>query len=125
MHRRLTNLRFWIMVFAVSWLAMVVVSIATWPDAGRESPDELAVEVTNALRAHDFHKLEPLLAVGGEDVAKSTVEHFAAARVERGVYRDGAVVVEYTRDGTRAEFRLPVEKQDGRYVVNAVITPTG
>ena len=125
MHRRLTNLRFWIMVFAVSWLLMVVVAIATRPEAGRESPEELAAEVTNALRTHDFHKLEPLLAVGGEAVAKSTVEHFQTAQVERGIYRDGAVVVDYTRDGTRAEFRLPVEKQDGRYVVNAVVTPTG
>jgi hypothetical protein len=124
-HRQLTNPRFWIAVFAAGWLLMVVVLITFWPAPGKESPDELAVEVTNALRAHDFHKLEPLLAIGGEDVAKSTVEHFQSAQIERGVYRDGAVVVEYTRDGTRAEFRLPVEKQDGRYVVNAVITPTG
>ncbi|MFS8101304.1 hypothetical protein LFM09_29680 [Lentzea alba] len=125
MRRQLTNLRFWITVFAVGWLLMVTVFIAAWPDTGRESPDELAAEVTNALRAHDFHKLQPLLAVGGEDVAKSTVESLENARVERGVYRDGAVVVEFTRDGTRSEFRLPVEVQDGRYVVNAVVTPKG
>ncbi|MCP2249607.1 hypothetical protein [Lentzea aerocolonigenes] len=125
MHRQLTNLRFWIMVFAVGWLLMVFVFIAFWPEPGEESPDELAVEVTNALRAHDFHKLKPLLAVGGEDVAKSTVERFQAAQVERGVYRDGAVVVEYTHDGTRAEFRLPVEVRDGRFVVNPLVTPTG
>ncbi|MFD4638500.1 hypothetical protein ACFWN2_14370 [Lentzea sp. NPDC058436] len=125
MHRQLTNLRFWIMVFAVGWLLMVFVSIAFWPEPGEESPDELAVEVTNALRAHDFHRLEPLLAVGGEDVAKSTVEYFRTAQVERGAYRDGAIVVEYTHAGTRAEFRLPVESQDGRYVVNPVVTPRG
>ena len=125
MHRRLTNLRFWIMVFAVGWLLMVFVAIAFWPEPGEESPDELAVEVTNALRAHDFHKLEPLLAMGGEDVAKSTVGYFQSAQVERGVYRDGAVVVEYVHAGTRAEFRLPVEVRDGRYVVNPVVTPTG
>jgi hypothetical protein len=123
--RQLTNPRFWIAVCAVGWLLMVIVLIATEPPPGRESPEQLAVEVTNALRAHDFHKLQPLLAVGGEDVAKSTVEHFRAAQVERGVYRDGAVVVEYTHDGTRAEFRLPVEVQDGRFVVNPLITPKG
>ncbi|WP_434450525.1 hypothetical protein [Lentzea sp. E54] len=125
MHRRLTDLRFWILVFAAGWLTMIVVSIATWPEPGEESPDQLATEVTNALRAHDFHKLEPLLAVGGEDVAQSTVEHFQNAQVENGFYRDGAVVVRYTRHGTRSEFALPVVEQDGRYVVNAVITPTG
>lgn len=125
MHARLTNIRFWLVVFAVGWLAMIIVFIANWPDPGRNSPEELAADVTNALRAHDFHKLEPLLAVGGEDVAKATVDHFAAVQVERGVYRDGAVVVEYTRDGTRSQFRLPVEEQDGRYVVNAVLIPTG
>ena len=125
MRRQLTNLRFWIMVFAVGWLLMVFVSIAFWPEPGEESPDQLAVEVTNALRAHDFHKLEPLLAVGGEDVAKSTVEYLKTAQVERGSYRDGAVVVEYVHAGTRAEFRLPVEVQDGRYVVNPVLTPKG
>ena len=125
MHRRLTNLRFWILVFAVGWLAMVFVSIAFWPDPGAESPDELAAEVTNALRAHDFHKLEPLLAVGGEDVAKSTADQFRTARVESGVYRDGAVVIAYTHGGTRAEFRLPVEFADGRYVINPVVTPRG
>jgi hypothetical protein len=103
----------------------VFVFIAFWPEPGEESPDELAVEVTNALRAHDFHKLKPLLAVGGEDVAKSTVERFQAAQVERGVYRDGAVVVEYTHDGTRAEFRLPVEVRDGRFVVNPLVIPKG
>ncbi|SDG75460.1 hypothetical protein SAMN05216553_11153 [Lentzea fradiae] len=125
MRRRLTNLRFWIIVFAVGWLAMVFVSIAFWPEPGEESPDELAVSVTNALRAQDFHKLEPLLSAGGEEVAKSTVEHFRGTRVERGSYRDGAVVVEYTHAGTRAEFRLPVEVHDGRFVVNPVLTPTG
>lgn len=125
MFERLTNLRFWLLVFPVGWLAMVVVFIASWPDPGAESPDELASEVTNALRAHDFHKLEPLLAIGGEDVAKSTVEHFATAQVERGAYRDGVVVVEYTRSGTSGVFRMPVEEHDGRYVVNAVVTPTG
>lgn len=125
MYERLTNLRFWLLVFPICWLTMVVVFIAGWPDAGRETPEELATEVTNALRAHDFHKLEPLLAVGGEDVAKATTERFATASVDRGFYRDGAVVIEYTRDGTRAEFRLPVEQQDGRYVVDAVLTPRG
>jgi hypothetical protein len=124
-HRRLTNLRFWILVLALGWLAMVCVSIAFWPEPGAESPDELASEVTEALRAHDFHKLEPLLAVGGEDVAKSTTDQFRTARVERGVYRDGAVVVEYTHNGTRAEFRLPVQFSDGRYVINPVLTPRG
>jgi len=125
MYERLTNLRFWLLAFPVGWLMMVFVLIAGWPDTGRETPEDLAAEVTNALRQHDFHKLEPLLAVGGEDVAKTTTERFAAARVDRGVYRDGAVVIEYTRDGTRSEFRLPVEEQDGRYVVNAVLIPTG
>lgn len=125
MHRLLTNLRFWTAVFAVGWLLMVIVLIANWPGPGKGSPEELAADVTNALRTHDFHKLQPLLAVGGEDVAKATVERFQTAQVERGVYRDGAVVVEYTHDGTRAEFRLPVEVQDGRYVVNAVVTPRG
>ena len=125
MHRRLRDVRFWALVFAAGWLTMIVVSIANWPEPGTGSPEELAIEVTNALRANDFHKLQPLLAVGGEDVAKATVEHFGTAQVERGVYRDGAVVVEYTRDGSRAEFRLPVEKLDDRYVVNAVLTPTG
>ncbi|MEV6242954.1 hypothetical protein [Lentzea sp. NPDC051838] len=125
MRRQLRNLRFWIVVFAVGWLTMVFISIASWPDAGKESPDELAAEVTSALRAHDFHKLQPLLAVGGEDVAKSTVETLQTARVERGLYRDGAVVVEYTRDGTRSEFRLPVEEVDGRFVVNPLVTPKG
>ncbi|MFD5828693.1 hypothetical protein [Lentzea sp. NPDC060358] len=125
MRHRLTNPRFWIMVFAVGWLLMVFASIAFWPEPGGESPDELAAEVTKALRAHDFHQLQPLLALGGEDVAKSTVEHLRAAQVERGFYRDGAVVVEYTHAGTRAEFRLPVEVQDGRFVVNPVLTPTG
>lgn len=125
MRRQLTNPRFWIAVCAAGWLLMVVVLIARWPEPGRSSPDELTAEVTNALRTHDFHKLAPLLAVGGEDVAKATVEHFGTAQVERGVYRDGAVVVEYTHDGTRAEFRLPVEEKDGRYVVNPVVTPKG
>lgn len=124
MHRRLRSLRPWILVFVVGWLTMVVISIASWPAAGAGSPDELAVEVTNALRTHDFHKLQPLLAVGGEDVAKSTTEHFATARVEDGFYRDGDVVVQYTRDGTSSEFKLPVEERDGRYLVNAVVTPT-
>jgi hypothetical protein len=124
-YKRLTNLRFWLLVFPAGWLAMVFVVIALWPDPGTDSPDELAVEVTNALRAHDFHKLEPLLSVGGEAVAKSTVEHFATAQVNRGSYRDGMVVVEYTRDGTHGDFRLPVDEHDGRYVVNAVVTPTG
>ncbi|SDM06272.1 hypothetical protein SAMN04488074_11635 [Lentzea albidocapillata subsp. violacea] len=125
MYARLTNLRFWLLVFPIGWLAMVFVFIAVWPDPGAASPDELASEVTNALRAHDFHQLEPLLAVGGEDVAQSTVDQFETARVDRGVYRDGAVVVEYTVDGVRAEFRLPVEIRDGRYVVNPVVTPRG
>lgn len=125
MHRQLTNLRFWIMVFAVGWLLMVFASIAFWPEPGEQSPDELAAEVTKALQAQDFHKLQPLLAVGGEDVAKSTVEYFHSAQVERGVYRDGAIVVEYVHAGTRAEFRLPVETHDGRYVVNPVVTPRG
>ncbi|MFI6101297.1 hypothetical protein ACIA8G_37610 [Lentzea sp. NPDC051213] len=125
MYERLTNLRFWLLVFPTAWLIMVFAFIAGWPDAGRETPEELAAEVTNALQLHDFHKLQPLLALGGEDVAKATTEHFATAQVERGVYRDGAVVVEYTRDGIRTEFRLPVEQQDGRYVVNPVLTPTG
>ncbi|SMD22207.1 hypothetical protein [Lentzea albidocapillata] len=125
MHRQLTNLRFWLMVFAVGWLLAVVVLIARWPEPGAETPDELAAEVTNALRAHDFHQLEPLLAVGGEDVAKATADQFQTAQVERGVYRDGAIVVEYTHDGVRAEFRLPVEMQDGRYVVNPVVIPKG
>lgn len=125
MYERLTNLRFWLLVFPAGWLAMVFVLIALWPDPGADSPDELASEVTNALRTHDFHRLQPLLSVGGEDVAKSTVEHLASAQVDRGVYRDGAVVVEYTRFGTHGDFRLPVEEQDGRYVVNAVVTPKG
>ncbi|WP_086663074.1 hypothetical protein [Lentzea kentuckyensis] len=125
MYERLTNLRFWLLVFPAGWLTMVFVLIALWPDPGAESPDVLAADVTNALRAHDFHKLKPLLAVGGEDVAKSTVERFATARVDGGQYRDGAVVVEYTRSGTRNVFRMPVEELDGRYVVNAVVTPTG
>ncbi|HEX8871105.1 MAG TPA: hypothetical protein VF821_35925 [Lentzea sp.] len=125
MYRRLSNLRAWIVVFAVGWLSMVFISIAGWPDPGAGSPDELAVEVTNALRTHDFHKLQPLLAVGGEDVAKTTVEHFAAAEVDRGLYRDGAVVVEYTRAGAHGDFRLPVEEHDGRFVVNPLVTPTG
>ncbi|GGU74805.1 hypothetical protein [Lentzea flava] len=120
-----SSLRPWIVVFAVGWLTMVVISIASWPAAGASSPDELATEVTNALRANDFHKLQPVLAVGGEDVAKSTTEHFSTAHVEGGFYRDGAVVVQYTRDGARSEFRLPVEEHDGRYVVNPVITPKG
>jgi hypothetical protein len=124
-YARLTNLRFWLLVFPAGWLAMVFISIAAWPDAGASSPEELASDVTNALRTHDFHKLQPLLAVGGEDVAKSTVEHFTTAQVDRGGYRDGMVVVEYTRDGTHGDFRLPVEEQDGRYVVNAVVTPKG
>jgi hypothetical protein len=124
-YERLTNLRFWLLVFPAGWLAMVFVFIAAWPDPGASSPDELASEVTNALRAHDFHKLQPLLAVGGEDVAKSTVEHFATAEVDRSVYRDGAIVVEYTRAGAHGDFRLPVEVQDGRYVVNPVVTPKG
>jgi hypothetical protein len=121
----LKDLRFWFLVFVVGWLTMIVVSIASWPEPGAPAPEDLAAEVANALRAHDFHKLQPLLAVGGEDVAKSTTEYFAAARVERGVYRDGAVVVEYTLAGARSEYRLPVEEQDGRYVVNAVLTPRG
>ena len=125
MYERLTNLRFWLLVFPAGWLTMVFLLIALWPDPGAESPDELASEVTNALRAHDFHKLQPLLSVGGEDVAKSAVEHLASAQVDGGGYRDGAVVVEYTRFGARGVFRLPVEEQDGRYVVNAVVTPTG
>ena len=125
MHRRLRNLRFWILVFAVGWLTMVVISIASWPEPGEDTPDELAAQVTSALRTNDFHKLEPLLAVGGEDVAKSTVEHFSTARVDGGFYRDGAIVVQYTRDGTRSEFKAPVEEQDGRYVVNLVVIPTG
>ncbi|WP_112271024.1 hypothetical protein [Lentzea terrae] len=125
MRRQLSNLRFWILVFAVSWLTMVVISIASWPDPGEDSPEQLAAEVTNALRANDFHQLQPLLAIGGEDVAKSTTEHFSSARVEGGFYRDGAVVVLYTRDGIRSEFKLPVESQDGRYVINPVITPRG
>ncbi|NKE56535.1 hypothetical protein FXN61_06675 [Lentzea sp. PSKA42] len=125
MHERLTNLRFWLLVFPIGWLVMVIISIASWPEPGASSPEQLTADVTNALRAHDFHKLEPLLAVGGEDVAKATVEHFATAQVDRGVYRDGAVVVEYTRDGTSGDFRLPVEEHDGRYVVNAVIIPKG
>jgi hypothetical protein len=124
-YERLTNLRFWLLVFPAGWLTMVFVLIAAWPDPGASSPDELAVDVTNALRAHDFHKLQPLLAVGGEDVAKATVEHFAAAEVDGAVYRDGAVVVEYTRAGSHGDFRLPVEVQDGRYVVNPVVTPKG
>ena len=125
MHARLRNLRFWILVFSVSWLAMVVISIASWPDPGEDSPEQLAAEVINALRANDFHQLQPLLAIGGEDVAKSTTEHFSSARIEGGYYRDGTVVVLYTRDGTRAEFSLPVEEQNGRYVVNPVVTPKG
>ncbi|SEQ12638.1 hypothetical protein SAMN05216188_102148 [Lentzea xinjiangensis] len=125
MHRRLRNLRFWILVFAVGWLTMVVISIASWPEPGEDTPQDLAAEVTEALRANDFHRLEPLLAVGGEDVAKSTTEHFSTARVEGGFYRNGTVVVQYTRDGTRSEFKMPVEEQDGRYVVNPVVTPTG
>jgi hypothetical protein len=124
-YERLTNLRFWLLVFPVGWLTMVFAFIAFWPDPGAESPDVLAADVTNALRAHDFHKLEPLLAVGGEDVAKSTVEHFATAQVDGGQYRDGEVVVEYTRSGTQSVFRMPVEEVDGRYVVNVVVTPTG
>jgi len=122
---RLTNLRFWLLVFPICWLVMVVIAIASWPEPGASSPEQLTADVTNALRAHDFHKLQPLLAVGGEDIAKSTTEYFAAARVERGVYRDGAVVVEYTLAGARSEYRLPVEERDGRYVVNAVLTPRG
>lgn len=125
MYERLTNLRFWLLVFPAGWLTMVFVLIAFWPDPGAESPEALASEVTNALRTHDFRKLQPLLAVGGEDVAKSTVEHFATATVDGGQYRDGVVVVEYTRSGTHGVFRMPVEELDERYVVNAVITPTG
>jgi hypothetical protein len=124
-YKRLTNLRLWLLVFPAGWLTMVFVLIAFWPDPGAESPDELAADVTNALRAHDFHKLQPLLAVGGEDVAKVTVERFATAQVDRGVFRDGVIVVEYTRLGTHGDFRMPVEEHDGRYVVNAVVTPTG
>ncbi len=125
MYERLTNLRFWLLAFPVGWLTMVFVLIAGWPDPGSSSPEELAADVTSSLRQQDFHQLQPLLAVGGEDVAKATTERFATARVDRGVYRDGAVVIEYTLNGTRSEFRLPVEEQDGRYVVNAVLTPTG
>ncbi|MGI5502825.1 hypothetical protein [Lentzea sp. CA-135723] len=125
MYARLRNIRFWLLALPVAWIAMVFVSIAAWPDPGAASPDELASEVTNALRAHDFHKLQPLLAIGGEDVAQSTTDQFQSAQVERGSYLDGAVVVEYTHDGTRAEFRLPVEFQDGRYVINPVVTPRG
>ena len=125
MYRRLTNLRFWLLAFPVGWLTMVFVCIAAWPDTGAASPDELASEVTNALRAHDFHKLQPLLAVGGEDVTRTTVEHFTAAEVDRGLYRDGAVVVEFTRAGSHGDFRLPVEEHDGRFVVNPVVIPKG
>ncbi|KOV76951.1 hypothetical protein [Nocardia sp. NRRL S-836] len=125
MHRRLRNLRFWILVFAVGWLTMVVIAIASWPHPGEDTPEELAAEVTSALRANDFHKLQPLLAVGGEDVARSTVEHFSTARVDDGFYRDGTIVVQFSRDGTRSEFKAPVEERDGRYVVNLVVTPTG
>ena len=125
MYERLTNLRFWLLVFPAGWLTMVFVLIALWPDPGASTPDELAVDVTNALRAHDFHKLQPLLAVGGEDVARSMVEQFTAAEVERGLYRDGAVVVEFTRAGSRGDFRLPVEEHDGRFVVNPVVIPKG
>ncbi|MDT7789146.1 MAG: hypothetical protein QOF58_7565 [Pseudonocardiales bacterium] len=125
MYERLTNLRFWLLVFPAGWLAMVFVCIAAWPDPGASTPDELAVDVTNALRAHDFHKLQPLLAVGGEDVARSTVEQFTAADVDRGLYRDGNVVVEFTRAGSHGDFRLPVEEHDGRFVVNPVVIPKG
>lgn len=125
MYERLTNLRFWLLVLPIGWLVMVLVSIASWPEPGASSPEQLTADVTNALRAHDFRKLQPLLAVGGEDVAKSTVEGFATAQVDRGVYRDGVVFVEYTRSGTQGVFRLPVEEQDGRYLVNAVVTPMG
>ncbi|MET9632082.1 hypothetical protein ABZX92_31940 [Lentzea sp. NPDC006480] len=125
MYKRLTNLRFWLLVFPAGWLAMVFVCIAAWPDPGAPTPDELAAGVTNALRAHDFHKLQPLLAVGGEDVARSTVEQFSAADVDRGLYRDGAVVVEFTRAGSHGDFRLPVEERDGRFVVNPVVIPKG
>jgi hypothetical protein len=124
-YERLTNLRFWLLVFPAGWLAMVFVCIAAWPDPGASTPDELAVDVTNALRAHDFHKLQPLLAVGGEDVARSTVEQFTAADVDRGLYRDGNVVVEFTRAGSHGDFRLPVEEHDGRFVVNPVVIPKG
>ncbi|GHH57174.1 hypothetical protein [Lentzea cavernae] len=125
MRARLRNIRFWLLALPMGWIVMVFVAVAFWPEPGAASPDELASEVTTALRAHDFHKLEPLLAVGGEDVAKSTADHFQSASVERGAYRDGAVVVEYTHAGTRAEFRLPVETRDGRYVINPVLTPRG
>lgn len=125
MRRQLRNLRFWILVFAVGWLTMVVISIASWPEPGAPSPEELATQVTDALRANDFRRLRPLLAVGGEDVAKSTVEHLSTAQVENGFYRESAVVVPYTRDGVRSEFKLPVQERGGRYVVNAVLTPTG
>ena len=125
MYERLTNLRFWLLMFPAGWLAMVFVCIAAWPDPGASSPDELAADVTNALRLHDFHKLQPLLAVGGEDVARATVEQFTAADVDRGLYRDGSVVVEFTRAGSHGDFRLPVEEHDGRFVVNAVVIPKG
>lgn len=124
MPRALGNLRVWILILALGWLAMVVVQISRTPDPGAGSPDELALRVTDALRAHDSPRLEPLLVAGGEDVAKSTVDGFAATHVASGRFTGGAVVVEFVDDdGTSGSVRIPVQEKDGRWMVSPIVAP--
>lgn len=124
MRRQLRNLRFWILVFALGWLTMVVLLISHTPPPGAASPDELAVRVADALNTHDSKKLQPLVSVGAEEIAKATTDRFADSHVSSARFSGGAVVVDYVRaDGTPASFTMLAEENDGRWQLTPLATP--
>ncbi|GLZ35810.1 hypothetical protein Lesp02_79970 [Lentzea sp. NBRC 105346] len=124
MLRQLRNLRFWLLALPLAWLAMVALQISGLPEPGAATPDELAVKVAEALREHDAHKLTPLISVGGEPIAKATVDHYSGVRVDRSRFVGDAVVVEFVHaDGTPDNTRMPAAEHDGRWLVTPLATP--
>ncbi|RJQ72809.1 hypothetical protein D5S17_25655 [Pseudonocardiaceae bacterium YIM PH 21723] len=117
------------MAGATAWLFTIILLINAQADPGSDSPEQLADQVGQALRAGDTGDLEGLLTIpeDGAQAAKATTAQFhngqvevTSTRVQRSGERTYVMVGYRTSDGVPGEAKLLAGHHDGRWTIDSV-----